>query len=471
MVPGVAAVWDLLVHEQAELAVELGGAVEVVRIAPVAEPGPSPTPPPSSSTPTTPTLRLEIDPRVTVPVLRRHGDLVRAIGASFDETLTALNLIRTMRRTALPELRHEPAATLEDAVQRLAAEVVTTWPSFARTGIDPRRWAEEGPAVVDAPDPVAGMQRWVARLGDGHTNVHARSDTAALPYTARAVGGRLWFVDVPAGTPIWEAGVRPGDEILGIAVDDVGSRAGAPPHLRPWLVGRRALSGPVGQPLGLEVRRADGSVVTVEDVPGSSTWPEPVTWHRLPSGTGVLRIRRWLTSDADTLDAALADLAGAERLIVDLRGNAGGALMAAVAFRRRFVPHPARLGSVRFSTGDGGLSPVWWYEDTPADGVTRTARTRFLTDGLTYSASEDALLGLRQFDHIDVAGWPSGGGSGRPRTVPLFDAAVLTVSTALTYDHDDHDGRSVEGRGITVDHPLPPDAIGDAALTAADQNW
>jgi carboxyl-terminal processing protease len=84
-----------------------------------------------------------------------------------------------------------------------------------------------------------------------------------------------------------------------------------------------------------------------------------------------------------------------------------------------------------------------------------------LTDELTFSSSEDFLLGLQGLPHVAVVGRRSGGGSGRPRSLRLLPGWLLTVSTALTYDRE---GRCVEGAGIPVDvevrdQPWPGDPI------------
>ncbi len=71
-----------------------------------------------------------------------------------------------------------------------------------------------------------------------------------------------------------------------------------------------------------------------------------------------------------------------------------------------------------------------------------------LTDSLTFSSSEDFLLGLQGLDHVTVVGQPSGGGSGRARALRLLPGVTLTISTALTYDREGH---CVEGAGIPVD--------------------
>ncbi|RIQ13271.1 hypothetical protein DY240_26005 [Jiangella rhizosphaerae] len=92
-----------------------------------------------------------------------------------------------------------------------------------------------------------------------------------------------------------------------------------------------------------------------------------------------------------------------------------------------------------------------------------------MLDRLAYSATEDALLGLGSLDHVELLGEPSGGGSGRPRTVGLHDGVVLSVSTALTYEPG---GRCVEGAGLSVGRELPPGVLASgAAIAATDTGW
>lgn len=443
---------QLVELEAAEMVVELGGDIEIVdTVASV----------PAGS----PALVFEVDESVEHPTLTRDAQIVRARGSSLDTCALALHLIRVMRRTGEAELSWLPVADPATALEVVRVEVGTTWPSFDRTGID---WAElTERRAPDAHDPefVAGLQRWVAHLGDGHTNVHERGGVAALPYAARAVGDRVVFADVPEGTAAWQAGIRPGHTLLGVDVATIRPVAGAPEHLRPWLVGRRALAGPVGSEATFEVADGSGRTRTFQDTFGEATWPQPIECSRVSPRTVCLRIRRWTPDDEEDIDRALDGLNPDDRLLVDLRGNAGGSLVSAVAFRRRFVDEPTRVGSVQFSIGDGGLSEAADYIDTPSPSTRWLGRTRFLTDGLTYSASEDAVLGLSQFDRIDVVGEPSGGGSGRARMIPLHGDALLTVSTALTFDHLD---RGVEGNGIAVDRLLEPDEMSPAG---ADRDW
>lgn len=451
--PGLRDIADLIRQETYEFEVELGAPVEVSTAAPVGRPR----------------LTLAVDPDTATPTLtldRERAELV-AGGADLPGVIDAVNLLRTLRTRRLTSITSAPVDDLDQALDVVEHEIATTYPSFGLRGLDWPALTRQHRPHVDAADPLPGLQRWVATLGDAHTHIREIPRHLPLPYTARVVDGRVRFGEVPEGTAASDAGVVTDDELLDVDVADLWSRTGAPAHLRPWDVGRRALSGAPGQALTVRVARQDGTVAQWSEVPTPEPWPEPIEVGRLASGTGYLRIRRWTTDDAERLDEAVDELASAPRLIVDLRSNPGGQLVAATAFRSRFLSSPTRLGSIRFSTGDGSLSPPGPVIGEPSERRRWWRPVRFLTDALTYSGSEDAILGLQQLPEVAVVGLPSGGGSGRARTMPLLPGTVLSVSTALTYDHA---GRCVEDRGIHVDH-LIAEVLGDVAIEAADRTW
>lgn len=123
--------------------------------------------------------------------------------------------------------------------------------------------------------------------------------------------------------------------------------------------------------------------------------------------------------------------------------------MLASKARARFLREPTLLGSIRYSVGQGELSEAFPLLGEPAELEQRwRGRLVVLTDPLTFSASEDFRLGLQGQDHVTVVGQPSGGGSGRARSLRLLPGMTLTVSTALTFDRT---GRCIEGAGIPVD--------------------
>ena len=70
---------------------------------------------------------------------------------------------------------------------------------------------------------------------------------------------------------------------------------------------------------------------------------------------------------------------------------------------------------------------------------------------------------------MQVIGQPTGGGSGRPRTIQLREHLIVTISTALTFDRE---GRCIEGNGFKPDVPIEPDFdYPDSILDHVSEGW
>ena len=179
-----------------------------------------------------------------------------------------------------------------------------------------------------------------------------------------------------------------------------------------------------------------------------------------------MRLSVWAAGHGveEAIDAAFADLRGCDRLLLDLRGNGGGNLVLAAGTRARFLRERTELGAIRYTIARGEHTPKFPLVVEPAAAERRwPGRLVVLTDPLTFSASEDFLLGLQGLDHVTVVGEPSGGGSGRARALRLLPGMTLTISTALTYDRA---GRCIEGAGIPVD--VAVSGSDDAVLAHAE---
>jgi carboxyl-terminal processing protease len=376
--------------------------------------------------------------------------LLEARARDAAELLEALNLLRTAVRLG-GEVAATDCETIDEAIERVVLEVADTYPAFGLRGLDwPAICRRHVPLVSQArDDPLPAFQRWLAELEDGHTWVWPLLGN--LPYAVWVAGGAT-FVRLREGSAGWEAGVRPGWRL--VAIDDAGvseggwlARAAAPPHARPFIAGRRLLAGPVGVPRTLQAASLDGFTAIWEDTPTGLPADPLVSWRRL-DGCGFLRIEVWVGGIEEALDAALDELRACDALVLDLRGNPGGDLVLASRTRDRFLRERTVLGSIRYSVGGGELSDPREIVGEPALAGRWDGRLVVLTDELTFSSSEDFLLGLAGLEHVTVVGRRSGGGSGRPRALRLLPGMTLTVSTALTYDRE---GRCVEGAGIPVD--------------------
>jgi carboxyl-terminal processing protease len=416
-------------------------------------------------------------PQIPTLILNRAQRLLITDAPTPDGVWELFSWLRTLAR--LPDGAHTfgDCETKGAAIQRLMEEVGDSYPAFELRHLDwgaiCKRYLPEAQAAEDV---IPVMQRWLAELGDGHTWVRPVPPHGDLPYTVWLEKERAHFVHIPPESAAWQAGVRAGDVLIKPEAQNWWARTPSTPPPRALVAGRRLLQAPIGTRRELVAQTPDGRFITWEE---AVTAPYPfgklAEWRKLDTGAGYLKIYAWI--NRPQLDAIVQEafeaLRDAPGLIVDLRGNPGGDLSIAQAFRDRFLREAGIMGTIRYSTGYRQLTPPEPIYGEPAPEHERWKKpARFLINSLTYSASEDAILGLQGLPHIEVLGAESGGGSGRLRVLRLLPGWRLTISTALTYDRN---GRCIEGAGIPVDLFIPtnyrqPDAE-DFVLQYAARGW
>lgn len=461
---------DQLATESDQLARELGAPIQVVD-----------TPPAEGATwligpaAHNPHLRdLGLPPATQASLhLDRARKLLVTDAPDVAGVLQTFSGLRSLARHEDGLLPVDHCTTVEEAIERILVEVHDSWAGFALRGVDwsavsrPHVWR-----VRAAGNPVAAMQRWLAELGDFHTWVRPARTQLVLPYGAAAIGDEVVLTHVLPWTKAAQLGVRPGYRLVGQDVRGTWAATPSAPHARPLAVARRLLSGLAGHERHLEARGPGGHWVRWTEAPEPPTGT-PASWSILDDGTAFLWVGAWVPGLGveETIAEAFEAFADCPRLLVDLRGNGGGRLAMAERFRGRFLDEAGPVGWIRTTRPGGGLGPFEPLLATPFDGPRWTKPVRFLTSPLSYSSTEDALLGLQGRDHVQVWGEPSGGGSGRLRRMKLLPGWRLTISTALTYDLRGH---CIEGAGIPVDHLVVPDRsaptggdpVFDAAYTA-----
>jgi len=383
-----------------------------------------------------------------------------------DGLLEALSTLRSLARWGEGSWPVRDCVDTETMIACIRQEIADCWPSFQLRSIDWARVCERWePRVRAASDPIDAAARWVAELGDAHTAVVPARPQGRLPYVVKLTDREV-FWQVPDSSHAGKAGVLPGWTLRLADVAGILARTGASPHSRPLMAGLRAMRGPLGTSRLWTARSPGGRQVQWEEPFASPTQGPLVGVGTLPSGAGLLRIRSWTLGSEGALNEALDSL-DVDRLVIDLRGNGGGNLHVAWRFRDRFLTSGGTVGWIRSTVPGGGLGPS---EPLLAGQCTRPWRGRLkvLTDELTYSASEDFLLGLQGQTGVTICGRPSGGGSGRCRMVRLLPGWRLRISTSLTWDRRH---RVVEGQGIVVDikAPWPDPTRADPALALADR--
>lgn len=383
----------------------------------------------------------------------RSATRLASIAASESDFLATMNALHTLCRTQRAAQVVAPVASVEEAVQVIHDEIANTYPYFALRDLDwgliSRKHLECEPTPTDFPNMAAA---WVAELGDAHTSIKTPTSAGFNPdYRGTLQADGVHLTDVPRRSAAWEAGVRTGWVVAIENVEHLMKTVGATPQQLPEVRARRAMA-------IHDTRR----VYRAHDPSGAGTaeWEEAVVPMTLDNAVkvereqdGDLRVRlRTFASRLDlhsVFDDVVASAAPSARITLDLRGNTGGSILLATDLRDRFLTERTKIGYVAFTDGRGGLAPRTERWAEPSDRRRWEGRTDILIDSMTYSASEDFVLGLQGLEHVRVSGSVSGGGSGRPRRVPLLPGIDLTISTAITYDRR---GNPVEFHGI---HPDP----------------
>lgn len=199
---------------------------------------------------------------------------------------------------------------------------------------------------------------------------------------------------------------------------------------------------------------------------------------RIQAGTRVLDVpiisfSGWFPVVIQDLDRFAFGARGAPGVIIDLRGNTGGAVGMIGGFAGHFSDSTWSLGTMRGRGADLRLvaNP---RRATPAGervGVI-TAPVAILVDGMTASASEFFAAGMQALGRARVFGETTAGQSLPAAMLRLASGDVLMHPIA---DHEDARGRRIEGRGVEPDTRTPlvrsELAAGhDAALEAA-RRW
>lgn len=428
-------IMPLLRSEQAELEAIFGAPVDYVDEAPTEGP------------------RWLVDLQPDAPHNCLHWDDATCTLTSVvrDENgfMATLQMIHSLVTLQTDEMTDIEETDLPTAAKRLRQEITRGFPGMEiriLTVADIEPMAGETLRMQD-------LECMVARLQDAHTAVRRVEPVYNPPYAVSLSATGATFLRIPPDSQAYAAGVRAG---WSLEIDDPQGwrdRTGAPPHVHNLVAGRRAIAlNGVAQrafiahsPLGEEVSWVENAR------PFNAA---EIMQTRVVGDIVYIRLQSWITGLGieERFAEIITGYRSGQKLVLDLRGNTGGNLLMAKDLRRRFLREPTLLGTIQFTRGDGTLAEAVEIWDEPPTNAW-PGELIALTDGLTYSASEDFLHGLQGLPHVTVVGQPSGGGSGRPRTLPLIPGWIVTMSTALTFDRTGH---CIEGKGVPVDIETNP---------------
>ena len=290
----------------------------------------------------------------------------------------------------------------------------------------------------------------------GGPNVGMKDSVVGIGVEVEAHDKGLKVMKVLPGGPASEASLKRGDILTGVdghsveglelnqAVDYILGQPGTPLKLNLVRDGRRGDVTLVRRKISIH-----SVVARMED-----------DKHKV----GYLKLDQFGEASVRELDEGLTALhkQGMESLILDLRGNPGGLLTAAISISDRFLPS----GTIVSTKGR-----------TPADNTKETAQYAqtwkvpmvVLIDRNSASASEILAAAIQENGRGVIVGERSYGKGTVQTLFPLQSApAGLRLTTAKFYSPD---GREMSGAGVTPDvkvsAAIGSDATDDAAIAKA----
>ena len=239
------------------------------------------------------------------------------------------------------------------------------------------------------------------------------------------VNDTIGVVEVIPGGPSEKVGLMAGDQI--IMIDD---SVAVGPKMTSGEVMKR-LRGDKGSKVKLGIRRQNTNkmltfTVTRGDIPVNSV----DTYYMIDRKTGYVKVNQFGRHTYDEFLTAMASLQeeGAERYMIDLRGNGGGFMEMAVLMVNEFMAADQLIVFTkgRYKHDDG---EVW----SDGNGSFQDAEVAVLIDEFSASASEIFAGALQDNDRGLIVGCRSFGKGLVQKEFPLPDSSAIRLTTARYY--------------------------------------
>jgi len=132
----------------------------------------------------------------------------------------------------------------------------------------------------------------------------------------------------------------------------------------------------------------------------------------------------------------LYTLKDCDGVIIDIRGNGGGALTNAEKLASHFVVEKTLGGYISHKSGPGHdeFSKPYPFYIEPSEGVRWMKPVVILTNRGTYSAANNFVAMTHRMEHVAVMGNTTGGGSGTPFSSEIPCGWSVRFSSSPVYD-------------------------------------
>jgi carboxyl-terminal processing protease len=394
------------------------------------------------------------------PALRAVEHAYRHIQSDYVDPIDDGKLLRAARDAFVSVTTTSTKSTAQNATnaasfEDLAAQFRNISAKFSDAN------ARQSLAVLAIDAMVASLDRHSVYLDPLRwRNINSPTPIGGVGLSVRKRGRTIEVANPIEGGPADRAGIVAGDVIK--AVNGLAVSGQSLDAVVSWL------RGPPGSKVILTVsgpqRRQPTDVLMLREVVHDQT-----IFTAVDDNVAVLAVRRFNDRTADDLRAALKKI-DAQRsgdikgYVIDLRGNGGGVLEAAIAFADDFLDsgviatmHARSAETERFAAKTGDLiggKPM-----------------AVLIDGETAAGAEIVAAALQANHRAIVIGTRSAG-AGTIQTVIALDegygAMRLTTARAFTPSGDSLDGRGVTPDETVVDLQAPPSGNAQSSAGTRD---
>lgn len=286
-----------------------------------------------------------------------------------------------------------------------------------------------------------------------------RSEFGGLGVTVTTKDGLLTIIGVTEGTPGFEAGIQPGDQIRKIngesmdrlAIGDAIELLRGDPGEKVTLTISRPTTNEIKE---FTIARA---VIKVPSVVDAMILPESRAGGRK---VGYLRLTQFNEPTAGELAEALDNLEeqGMEALVVDLRFNPGGLLSSAVEVCSQFLPPNTRVVYTE------GRTPTRDYFTKSVPGGQRKYPVAILINGSSASGAEIVAGALKDLHRAILVGETTFGKGSVQSVVALPDGSAMRFTTAKYFTPSE---KPIHEHGVDPDIRCTMSLSEEAALYRA----
>ncbi|HUO56095.1 MAG TPA: S41 family peptidase [Candidatus Paceibacterota bacterium] len=248
----------------------------------------------------------------------------------------------------------------------------------------------------------------------------------------------LTVVSPLAGTPAAAAGIKAGDQIISI---DGTSTEGVDVN-----TAVNEIRGPAGTQVTLTVVRQGWSAPKDFKITRATINVPIVTTSTEPGGIFVITVEEFTSNAPDLFRDALRSFvqSGDNKLVLDLRGNPGGYLDAAVDMASWFLPS----GDVIVTEDSDGHQANIIHRSLGYDVFNKNLKMAILVDGGSASASEIFSDALRYYGVAKLVGTNTYGKGVVQELFPITDTTSLKVTVARWLGPD---GLQIPHTGLVPD--------------------